>query len=83
MALVLEREIPPHRRRRAKRCKCAFKIERRYVGCDLPTFMSWLFKREWHLCGAYETDRARANAFRSFTTRGELHGIRWEYRLAA
>lgn len=75
----LERESPPHKRRKGKHLARPFKIEGRYIG-DAKGFVEMIVGREWRIVGAYETERARQDALRSMTTKGGWWHANHEYR---
>lgn len=80
---TIDRESPPHKKKRGKHRNRQWKIERRYIGDDRgDTFIGRYFARlkEWYICGAYENERGRDDAFVRFTTKGSSFGERWEYR---
>jgi len=84
--LLIEREIPPHKKRRGKHIKKPWKIESRCIGPEQKGRMAgWrVFSREWRVSGAYITERAMEDAFRTLTTRGGMWGRQnFEYRKAS
>lgn len=81
--LVVDREIPPHRKKRGKHVKKLWKLEHRYIGTDQTGFKAKLrvFNREWHHFGSYSTERAMEDAFRGMTSQGGLWGSQnFEFR---
>lgn len=79
----LTRESSPHKRRKSGRAK-PFKIEGRYIGPRGNDFLSVMLEkgREWHVVGAYETDRGQQDALRSMQDNGGWWHKNHEYRLA-
>lgn len=76
---VLEQDTAPHKRRRGKHRKYPWKIERRYIGKDVTGLTAKIFSRDWELCGAYETERGRDDAFRTASMKGGFNAD-FEYR---
>jgi len=81
--LVLECDVPPHRKKRGKHVKKKWKLEHRDIGPVQTGFMARLqaFNRDWHRFGSYSTERAMEDAFRGMTSQGGLWGAEnFEFR---
>lgn len=76
-------ESPRHRRRKGKHRP--FKIEGRYIGERRDDLLSKMMEkyREWHVVGAYETERGQLSAFRAMAQKPDFWHKSHEYRLAA
>jgi hypothetical protein len=81
--LIVDREVPLHKKRRGKHVNKPWKIETRYIGPVQTGFMARLklFKREWHSHGSYATEKAMNDAFGGLTSKGGAwDGTNYEYR---
>lgn len=79
----ITRESSSRKRRKSGRTK-PFKIEGRYIGPKGTDFVTAVLEkgREWHVVGAYETERGQRDALRSLQTNGGWWSKQHEYRLA-